>query len=122
MCPFVGHGFCTDLRMTRTDVLVMAGSCLIIEAAPAGGKDGGPSLSGGVGAPLIGAEAGIFYDFLRFDCWHQRKVHYPTAYSPRFPLIQSCVKIRVDWNQLDLDGGRIYLTRRTVYHYRKKAW
>jgi hypothetical protein len=32
----------------------------MIEAAPAGGKDGGPSLSRGVGAPLRGTEAGFF--------------------------------------------------------------
>ena len=37
----------------------------MIEAAPAGGKDGGPSLSRGVGPPLRGTEAGIFYDARR---------------------------------------------------------
>ena len=31
---------------------------LVIEAAPGGGKDGGPTLLGGVGAPLVGSVAG----------------------------------------------------------------
>ena len=35
---------------------------LVPEAAPGGGKDGGPTLPGGVGAPLVGSVAGIFYD------------------------------------------------------------
>ena len=33
---------------------------LVPEAAPGGGKDGGPTLPGGVGAPLVGSVAGIF--------------------------------------------------------------
>ena len=33
------------------------------EAEPAGGKDGGPTLLGGVGAPLGGSVAGIFFIF-----------------------------------------------------------
>jgi hypothetical protein len=38
---------------------------LCSEAAPAGGKDGGPTLLGGAGAPLGGSVAVIFDDARR---------------------------------------------------------